>query len=138
MGNRDYLSPLTGKHWQPSGDGYVLVKTEKGLDHYLALAKKAHKPVLIEFYASWCLDCRIMAERVFSREPIQRTLENFVWIKIDVTQEKPAVVALQKRFKVIGPPAYIFFSAEGKMESTLSFVGIKSLSETQRIIAQAG
>ncbi len=136
MGNRDYLSPLTGKRWHPGGNSYVVVTTEKSLNHYLAKAKKAHKPALIDFYASWCLDCRVMESRVFSQESIQRALSNFIWIKVDVTQETPELIALQKRFKVIGPPAFIFFSSDGNMQSTLSFVGMKSLLEMQRIIAQ--
>ena len=79
----------------------------------LAQARASGKPVLFDFYADWCIECKRMERSTFRDTAVIAAAGDFVLIKADVTEQSEAHVALQQRFGIIGPPATLFFDAAG-------------------------
>ncbi len=71
--------------------------------------KASSKPVMLDFYASWCVACKELENITFKDERVIEKLKTFTLIKVDVTKNNSEDKALQKRFNVFGPPALIFF-----------------------------
>ncbi len=79
----------------------------------LASAQAAGKPVMLDFYADWCVACRIMARDVFPRPAVQAALSGYVWLQVDVTANTEANSALAAAYNVPGLPAILFFRPDG-------------------------
>lgn len=105
---------------------YISVKNNQQLDKYLTMAKKEHKPVMIDFYADWCLDCQSLEATVLNQPKILKELKKFVWIKVDMTSDTQAIWALQEKYHIAGPPTFLFYSANGQPLKSFNFVGLKS------------
>jgi thiol:disulfide interchange protein DsbD len=118
-------------------NGAVIVTNNTQLNHYLTLAKTEHKPVMIDFYADWCTDCQAMDTHVFNQPAVIKLLKNFVWIKVNMTQDTPKIWALQEKYDISGPPTFIFYSDDGALLKPLSFVGIKSKQHLIKILKQS-
>lgn len=106
---------------------YTTVKNIQGLDQLLEKAKTQHQPVLLDFYADWCLDCQSMEVSVFQKKAVRQALTRFMWIKVDLTDNMPEAWAIEERYQIVGPPTFIFYSAEGKQ--VLMWVGMKSAAD---------
>jgi thiol:disulfide interchange protein DsbD len=97
------------------------------LDEQMARAKAAGKPVLLDYYATWCTDCRRMEKATFGNPEVQRIMQNeLVALQVDVTDpNNEPTEAIKKRFKVFGPPAMLFFDSNGNMRKDLNFYGFR-------------
>ncbi|MDO8461343.1 MAG: cytochrome c biogenesis protein CcdA [Deltaproteobacteria bacterium] len=95
----------------------------------LEVAKREGKPVLIDFWATWCLPCLQMDKTIFQDEAVKKALESFVLVKIDCTQETPECRELVRRYEVIGWPTILFLNPNGELLKEFSFVGEVSSRE---------
>ena len=121
-GNSDPLHPLrASNHFE-----FTTVKTIAELDKAIA---QSDKPVILDFYADWCVECIHMERETYSDPAVQETLENFLVLKADVTDQNDDDKALMKKFKIIGPPATLFFSIDGQLINQSSFFGFKDPDE---------
>ncbi len=84
------------------------------IDDRLAQAAEAGKPVILDFYADWCISCKVMERRVFDTEPVLKAMADFERLQVDVTANTEADQALLDRFGLFGPPTVLFFNAEGE------------------------
>jgi thiol:disulfide interchange protein DsbD len=81
----------------------------------LAEARTAGKPVVIDFYADWCLPCKELDEKTFTDAKVQSELDRFVRVKADLTiagDEKTK--ALTDQYKIVGVPTIVFIDAAGR------------------------
>jgi thiol:disulfide interchange protein DsbD len=92
---------------------YHPVKTMGQLDAELSQARKAHQPVMVDFYADWCISCIEMEQKVFPKPEVKKTLEKGVWLRVDVTANDSEAHALLSRYQLLGPPGFIFYDAQG-------------------------
>ena len=81
----------------------------------LAAASSAGKPVVIDFYADWCLPCKELDANTFTDADVIREMDRFVRVKADLTlADDPKAQALAKQYNVIGVPAIVFLDASGR------------------------
>jgi len=117
-GSRDILQPLAvfaggsssaaaGTHLQ-----FTRVKSVAELD--AAIARNTGKPVMLDFYADWCVSCKEMENITFADPRVQAALQGVVLLQADVTANSEDDKALLKRFGLFGPPGILFFDRNGK------------------------
>jgi thiol:disulfide interchange protein DsbD len=78
------------------------IKTVAELDQILATSTT---PVMLDFYADWCVSCKEMERFTFSQPAVGGKLK-----QVDVTANNADDKALMKRFGLFGPPGIILFS----------------------------
>jgi len=123
QGNDNLLAPLKSAQMTAEVNGIKLVEpatlftpieNESQLRQQLALAKAQNKPVILEFFASWCPDCRALDANVLSKAAVQQQMQSTVALRVDFTKETPEKKALKQMHKVFGPPVVIFFDKQGQ------------------------
>ena len=106
----------------------------KNIDELKEVMKNSKKPVMIDFWASWCVACEELEDITFKDTEVIKKLQNFTLIKIDVTQNNEEDKALQKMFEVIGPPTLIFWDIRKQETPNLKVVGYKNPKEFLEIL----
>ncbi|PQJ96632.1 protein-disulfide reductase DsbD [Chromatium okenii] len=106
------------------------VKTSADLERALAAAKAAGKPVMLDFYADWCVSCKELERDTFSDPAVIAALRDVVRLQADVTANDAADQALmQDQFGIFGPPALFFFDATGKELAEMRVIGFIPATE---------
>jgi thiol:disulfide interchange protein DsbD len=145
-GGHDPLQPLRGTALAGFGTGGSAVGAEElpfrtvativDLDDELAAAKAAGQPVMLDFYADWCVSCKEMEKYTFSVAGVQQDLAGFVLLKADVTANNDADQALLRRFGVYGPPTTAFFGAQGRECRGFRLVGFVAADDFRDHLAR--
>ena len=78
-----------------------------------AAVRQSTKPVLVDFYADWCVSCKEMESLTFTDSPVRRRMADFRLLRIDVTANTDEQKALMRRYGLFGPPALLFFAPAG-------------------------
>lgn len=120
------LGPLTGgraAHAETPLEAFQPVKGEDGFIAALAAAKRAGQPVLLDFYADWCIECKRLERNTFSDPSVQSALAGFRLLRADVTPGDAVDQALLKRFDLHGPPAVLLFNAAGVEQRQHRLIG---------------
>ena len=137
-GSEDALRPLqfvtapaASGSTRGAGEGKIFtrIKSVADLDRAVAGASAAGRPVLLDFYADWCVSCKEMEKYTFSDPAVQAALSNAVVLQADVTSMDADDQALMQRFGIIGPPTIVFFTADGTEQSSRRVVGFKPAAE---------
>jgi thiol:disulfide interchange protein DsbD len=135
-GGKDTIQPLRGLAIGGVGGSsaehveFRRIKTVADLDRELAAAKASGKPVMLDFYADWCVSCKEMERYTFSDPAVMSEMGRFVLLQADVTANDAADQALmQGRFGIPGPPAMLFFSPTGEELDNFRLVGFKPAAE---------
>lgn len=102
---------------------FQTIKGISGLTEALKQAKKQNKPVLLDFYASWCLSCKEMERLVFTVPKVKSLMSHFLVLKADVTANDAKDKALERQYQVIAPPTFLFFTANGRELTDYRVVG---------------
>lgn len=92
---------------------FISVKNLDALDRELAHAKARKLPVIVDFYADWCISCKVMERTVLNTPEVNAQLANFHLIKADVTEGDADSTAMLTRYALFGPPGYLFYDREG-------------------------
>jgi len=116
-GNSDFMNPLTKYETH-----FVKIKSYEDLEKAIV---ETDKPVLLDFYADWCVECIRMERASYSKLPVQKELERFLVLKADVTDQDDIDKELMKKFKIVGPPATLFFDQNNQLIKQSSFFGFK-------------
>lgn len=80
----------------------------------LADARSAGQPVMLDFYADWCISCKVMERNVFSKQDVIQALEPYTLLQIDMTDNTRAQQALLDELGLFGPPAILFYRSNGE------------------------
>ena len=127
MGGENPLKPLekftlqNTQTTQGSNASDIIVTSGAELNNQLS--KALGKPVLLDFYADWCTSCKVMEATTFLDKTLQKTLQQWVVIKVDITQNTADQRALLKKYHVIAPPTFIFIDAKGQEFTDSRLVG---------------
>jgi len=139
-GGRDVLQPLSGLRvgQAPSGTAAVVfqrVNNDGELER--AIKSAAGKPVMLDFYADWCVSCKEMERFTFPEPRVQASLQQMVTLKADVTANTAEHAALLRRFQLFGPPGILFFDREGREIRGLRVIGFQSAAKFADVLEQA-
>ena len=95
------------------------------------------RPVMLDFYADWCVSCKEMERFTFADPRVQAKLSGALLLKADVTANNPQDRELLRRFNLFGPPGTIFFDAQGReIEGTrvIGFQDAERFTQTLRTV----
>lgn len=100
------------------------------------LAETQGQPVMLDFYADWCVACKELEEFTFSDAKVQKMLKNTTLLQVDVTANSDEDKALLKRFGLFGPPGIAFFNGQGKEMASLKTVGFQDADRFSATLAR--
>ncbi len=95
-------------------DAFLTVKNPKALDRELAAARATGQWVFIDYYADWCVSCKIMEKNVFARGDVIQALNGVRLLRLDVTGDNDSSRELLKRYQVPGPPTMLWLDPDGR------------------------
>lgn len=131
-GGRDVLQPLShlaSRGGAPSGPAaasgevhFTRVRNNAELD---ALLAQSRQPVMLDFYADWCVSCREMERFTFTDPGVAQRMSGMLLVQADVTANNADDRALLKRFRLFGPPGIMFFEPGGKELPETRVVGFQ-------------
>ncbi len=132
-GGRDVLQPLSGIRLVEAGvrtggaaAEHVRFERVANLDELQAKLQAAGgRPVILDFYADWCVSCKEMERFTFTDARVRKRMDEFVLLQADVTANGPNDAALLKRFSLFGPPGIIFFDRNGQEVRGLRVIGFQ-------------
>ncbi|HEY7805351.1 MAG TPA: protein-disulfide reductase DsbD [Orrella sp.] len=142
-GGRSLLQPLS--HWaSASGEqvassgsvtkpGFEIVSSVAELDQRLAASDR---PVMLDFYADWCVSCKEMELFTFSDPVVMQQMSQMLLLKADVTANNANDRALLKRFNLFGPPGIMFFEAGGTQMRDIRVVGFQDAEQFSAVLDQ--
>jgi thiol:disulfide interchange protein DsbD len=103
-----------------------------------ALAAAAGRPVMLDFYADWCVSCKEMERFTFSNAQVAGRLSGAVLLKADVTANSADHRALLRRFRLFGPPGTLFFDPTGQEIAAARVVGFQGAERFLQTLGLAG
>ena len=144
MGGRDVLTPLSpltsaagGGAAAANAPTWAAVESSEQLQQALAAAAGEGRPALLEFYADWCVSCKEMERFTFSDPQVQERLRQFALLRADVTNNLPPARALMRQYNVFGPPAILFFFADGRLNPSVRVIGYQNAEKFLQTLAAA-
>jgi thiol:disulfide interchange protein DsbD len=139
-GARDPLRPLAafgqaGADVVPRALPFERVRSTDELDRRIATAGR---PILLDFYADWCVSCKQMERTTFADPRVREKLSGWLLLQADVTANSPDDKALLARFALFGPPGIVFFDPAGKELTGVRVVGYQPADEFLKSLAATG
>ncbi|WP_261816175.1 protein-disulfide reductase DsbD [Vibrio gallicus] len=99
------------------------ISTTQDLERELALAKQQGKPVMLDFYADWCVACKEFEKYTFHDSQVEPRLQGFILLQADVTKNQPQDIKLLEQMRVLGLPTIEFWDADGNHISKARLTG---------------
>jgi len=90
------------------------IKSVRDFEAARIRAAAADKPLMLDFYADWCVSCKEMEHFTFTDPAIQEALESAILVQADVTANDDVDQELLKHFGIFGPPTIVFFDRDGR------------------------
>ena len=132
-GSKDLVQPLKGLSGSLARGSSIgeqtervvfrQIKGEQGLQLALASSVAQNIPTMLDFYADWCISCKVMEKYAFTHPGVLRALDRVASLQTDVTDNDAIDIALMNSLGIYGPPAILFFDAQGKEIRNRRIVG---------------
>ncbi len=127
QGNEDPLKPLASSYGATTADSqqahtnaspFKNISNKTQLDAAIKnhLAANPNGAVMLDYYADWCIACKVMEKNVFHHSDVQAHWPELLWLQIDVTEQTAEQVKLMTDFNLFGPPSMLFFTANGELD----------------------
>ena len=91
--------------------------------------------MLIDYYADWCVSCKVMEKTVFANPQVQASLQGVRLLRPDVTANNAASRALLARFQVLGPPTLLWLGPDGEERRSQRMTGAVNTEQFLQIWA---
>jgi thiol:disulfide interchange protein DsbD len=132
QGNDDPLNPLSVGQYSQTGSAqqhlakspFQNISNQLQLDQAIKihLAANPEGAIMLDYYADWCIACKVMEKAVFHKADVQAHWPELLWLQIDVTEQTPEQIALMESYNLFGPPSLLFFTKDGEL-NTLRILG---------------
>jgi thiol:disulfide interchange protein DsbD len=109
---------------------FEYIKTVQQLEETV---KNSDKPIMIDYWATWCVSCKELDSITFKDEAVLKELDNYRLLKVDVTNNTKDDKELMKKFNIFGPPALVFYK-DGVEQKQKRIIGYKNPKEFLEII----
>ncbi|MCF7805566.1 MAG: protein-disulfide reductase DsbD [Candidatus Marinimicrobia bacterium] len=114
----------------PSKGPEVEIEWQKYSQEKLDQAASQNRPVIIDFYADWCIPCKELDNFTFSNPAVVEEAERFVTLKADLTQNNaPEVQQLKQKYDIRGVPSIVFLNEDGREVESLRLTGFESAEQ---------
>ena len=129
QGHSDPLRPLNGPVAATTTSGVTeqsawhTIRTPGELTQALASAKAAGQPLLLDWYADWCISCKVIEREVLTAPAVTAQLGNYRLIRFDMTESNAEQRALLDHYQLFGPPALMLFAGNGDEHQALRVIG---------------
>ena len=122
----------------PAATGAPRFQRVQDLSELEAIVGSAGRPVMLDFYADWCVSCKEMDHFTFSDPRVRARLGGALLLQADVTRNSPADRALLKRYGLFGPPGILFFDAQGRELASQRVIGFQNAERFLASLGRAG
>jgi thiol:disulfide interchange protein DsbD len=119
-GSRGGDDGAAGNVKETKGADFRRIRSVAELD---ATLKTADRPVMLDFYADWCVSCKEMEHLTFNDAAVRPRMANALLLQVDVTANSADDKALLKRFGLFGPPGILFFDTKGEEHAAARVIG---------------
>jgi len=136
QGANNPLHPLAGRAAQGASLEFQRVRTVADLDRAVGAATAAGRPVMLDFYADWCVSCKEMEHDTFSDPQVRAAMARMTLLRADVTANDENDRALLKRFGIFGPPTIAFYAADGTERGKYRVVGYMKAPAFLEVLAR--
>ena len=102
---------------------FKVIGTIEALQPFFEEAKRTGKPLLLDFYADWCISCKEMEIKTFANSAVAKKMQEYILVQADVTSNTAAHQALLKRYGLFGPPGILLFNPAGEEQANQRVVG---------------
>ena len=138
-GSRDPLQPLSVLRGGAAQAAVAAPQFERvhSVAELEARIAAADRPVMLDFYADWCVSCKEMERFTFSDPAIAARMGQMLLLKADVTANNADDKALLARFQLFGPPGIVFFAPGGREIDGLRVVGFMRAGPFGEILDRA-
>ncbi len=129
------ISPLVMPRPEPHGLKFERINSVEELNEKL---RAPGKPVMLDFYADWCVSCKEMEAFTFTDAKVKEKLGGMLLLQVDVTANTEQHKELLKRFSLFGPPGIIFFDTLGAEIRGLRVIGYQKADRFLVVLERAG
>ena len=127
QGNSNPIQPLaptnTMRYLPREQSTATVVHSVNEVQQALVNAKAHGKPVMLDFFAEWCASCKQMDRTTLKDRRVRKALNDFIVLKVDLTENNAETKALLARYNIVAPPTFLFFDTNGNELDTLRLVG---------------
>jgi len=132
LGNSNPLKPLQGLGLSSAqaaepGINFERIDSLAALEARINQAAANHQPVMLDFYADWCISCKEMETYTFADPRVKQALKGYVLLQADVTKNSNDDKALLEKFSLIGPPAILFFGLDRQEKTANRVIGYQDV-----------
>ncbi|MGY2190148.1 protein-disulfide reductase DsbD [Pseudomonas sp. SDO5591_S426] len=107
------------------------------LDRVLAEASSSGTPLLLDWYADWCISCKVIEHEVLNDTTVVERLRGYRLVRFDITESNAEQRALLDRYKLFGPPALMFFGKDGVERADVRVIGEINAADFAERVAKA-
>ena len=142
-GQTDPLNPIgqprlvTNTEQTQGSSAWQTISTPAELDRVLAQAKASGIPLLLDWYADWCISCKVIEHQVLNDATVMERLKGYRLIRFDITESNAEQRALLDRYKLFGPPALMFFGKDGTERADVRVIGEISAADFAERVKKA-
>jgi len=128
---KQIINEVNPNHTSVQKVSFININSIKDLDSQLSISRDS--PIMLDFYADWCVSCLEYEKHTFRDPNVRRLMDKFILLKVDVTENNEAHQLLLKKFNLYGPPGIIFY-ANQQEQKQYQIVGFKNSNDFSKIL----
>lgn len=129
------LGPLASQQVKPTL-AFTYISGLGELKQQQLQAKLLNQPILLDFYAKWCLSCQLLDKTTFANPKVIDALSKYRVLRVDMTKQAPNINAILHTYHIVAPPQIFLFNPDGSMFSGTPLVGEITVAQLLAVLNQ--